>query len=257
MFKGSPYAHLMIPAQGYYDGSNVKKAPTPIIFPDGPHTSVEWQVAAYSSAAPDFLGAGATVMAPDGKTVLRAGTNGWTCMASTPGYDATKGWESAAAAAPVCLDAAGFPWLQAYMTGATPTIERDAFVWMLNGDLGFDNSNPAVMTEADAAPGQFVKSGPHLMIMPKDPKTLDLFPTDFTKGEPYVMFKGSPYAHLMIPFPGYYEPSNVKPTALTAEAPSEASRVPFLAPVVLVLAVLAYTAMGLRKQSVARTHPMT
>ena len=149
-----------------------------------PHTSVEWQVAAYSSAAPDVLGAGATVMAPDGKTVLRAGTNGWTCMASTPGYDATKGWESAAAAAPVCLDAAGFPWLQAYMTGATPTIERDAFVWMLNGDLGFDNSNPAVMTEADAAPGQFVKSGPHLMIMPKDPKTLDLFPTAFVTGEP-------------------------------------------------------------------------
>ena len=33
--------------------------------------------------------------------------------------------------------------------------------------------------EADAAPGQWIESGPHLMLMPKDPATLDAFTDDF------------------------------------------------------------------------------
>ena len=37
-----------------------------------------------------------------------------------------------------------------------------------------------------------------------DPKTIENFTTDFTTGEPYQMFKGTPYAHLMIPVEGYY-----------------------------------------------------
>jgi len=41
--------------------------------------------------------------------------------------------------------------------------------------------------------------------MPKDPATLANYPTDFTTGAPYVMFPGTPYAHLMIPVPGYYQ----------------------------------------------------
>jgi hypothetical protein len=41
--------------------------------------------------------------------------------------------------------------------------------------------------------------------MPKNPKSLKNFPTDFTKGEPYVMFSGTVYAHLMIPVEGYYD----------------------------------------------------
>jgi hypothetical protein len=41
--------------------------------------------------------------------------------------------------------------------------------------------------------------------MPKNPETIAAFSTDFTTGAPYQMFKGSPYAHLMIPFEGYYD----------------------------------------------------
>ena len=43
------------------------------------------------------------------------------------------------------------------------------------------------------------------MLMPKDPNSLKNFTTDFTKGEPYVMFPGTVYAHLMIPVEGYYD----------------------------------------------------
>ncbi len=184
----------MIPCPGYYDSGAIDRvSPGPITLPSSPHTSAEWQIAAYSSAAPDFLGGAATVMGPDGKTVLRKGTNGWTCMPTSPDYDESTGWASPAAAAPVCLPDSGFPWLQAWVTGTTPKVDRDVFVWMLNGDLGFDNTDATVTKKADAKDlGSWVQSGPHLMLMPKDPASLDKFTTDFKIGEPYVMFKGSP-----------------------------------------------------------------
>jgi hypothetical protein len=43
------------------------------------------------------------------------------------------------------------------------------------------------------------------MLMPKDPSTIEKFPTDFMSGAPYVMFAGTDYAHLMIPTEGYYK----------------------------------------------------
>mgnify|MGYP003318609286 CR=1 FL=1 len=75
---------------------------------------------------------------------------------------------------------------------------------MLHGDVGEDNTKMGVLNKRDATPGQWIESGPHLMLMPKDPKTIENFTTDFTTGEPYQMFKGTPYAHLMIPYEGYY-----------------------------------------------------
>ena len=65
----------------------------------------------------------------------------------------------------------------------------------LHGDMGEDNTKAGVLNEADAVPGQWIESGPHLMLMPKDPATLANYPTDFTTGAPYVMFPGTPYAH--------------------------------------------------------------
>jgi hypothetical protein len=37
------------------------------------------------------------------------------------------------------------------------------------------------------------------MVAVPDPKTLSKFSTDWKSGGPYVMFAGTPYAHLMIP----------------------------------------------------------
>ena len=168
------------------------------------HNSAAWQIKAYSSAAPDFLGDFATVIGSDG-SVLREGTNGWICQSANPRPVPATGWSSAHHAMPACHDGEGMKWMMGYMAGKAPDMERDTFMWMLHGDMGEDNTKAGVLNEADAEPGQWIESGPHLMLMPKDPATLANYPTDFTTGGPYVMFPGTPYAHLMIPVPGYYQ----------------------------------------------------
>ena len=61
------------------------------------------------------------------------------------------------------------------------------------------------MNKKDSTPGEWIESGPHLMLIPKNIESLDNWNTDFTTGEPYVMFPGTIYAHVMIPVEGYYE----------------------------------------------------
>ena len=45
----------------------------------------------------------------------------------------------------------------------------------------------------------------HLMLLPRDPSSLDGMGDDFNTGAPYVMFPGTSGAHVMIPVDGYYE----------------------------------------------------
>ena len=72
-------------------------------------------------------------------------------------------------------------------------------------NMGEDNSTPLVMTRDDAeAPANWIVSGPHLMLTPRVPSSLDEFTTDFRTGSPYLMFGGTEYAHLIIPMEDYY-----------------------------------------------------
>ena len=173
--------------------------------PEGPHDGVEWQIWAYSSAAPAPLGTNATVLGLDG-SVLREGSNGWTCMVGNPRPAPEGGWPTPHDAMPVCTDAVGMKWMSDFMAGQDPDIERDTFMWMLHGDVGEDNTTAGVLNKADAKdPSQWIESGPHLMLLPADPSSLDGMSDDFNTGAPYVMFPGTPGAHVMIPTAGYYE----------------------------------------------------
>ena len=173
--------------------------------PNSAHDGAEWQIWAYSSAAPAPLGNNATVLGLDG-SVLREGSNGWTCMVGNPRPAPASGWSSAHAAMPVCTDEVGMKWMSDFMAGKDPDIERDAFMWMLHGDVGEDNTTAGVLDISDATdPSQWIESGPHLMLLPKDPASLDGMSDDFNTGAPYVMFPGTPGAHVMIPTDGYYE----------------------------------------------------
>jgi len=174
--------------------------------PDGPHTSVEWRVWAYSTAAPSFIAANCSVMAMDG-TMLREGTNGWTAMAANPRgmSDPENGWKDAHEAMPMVGDAPAMQWAMAYMGGKTPMMDSDGWAWMLHGDMGEDNTKHLVFNKEDAVEGEWIESGAHLMLFPKNPASLDGQTTDFNTGAPYVMFKGTGYDHLMIPVEGYYD----------------------------------------------------
>ena len=172
--------------------------------PYGQHNTAKWQIWAYSSAAPSFLGDKATILGGDGKTI-RAGTNGWTCQAGNPRPYPEKGWKSAHEAMPACFDEVGAKWMGAFMKDEKPNLSRSTFMWMLHGDVGEDNTTPKVLNKADSTPGEWIESGPHLMLIPQDASDLANYSDDFMHGEPYVMMPDTVYAHIMIPVGGYYD----------------------------------------------------
>jgi len=45
----------------------------------------------------------------------------------------------------------------------------------------------------------YLISGPHVMIIVPDASSLDDLPSDPNSGGPWVMFQGTPYAHIMMP----------------------------------------------------------
>jgi hypothetical protein len=178
--------------------------------PEGPHTSTEWKIWAYSTAAPSFIAANCSVVDVDG-TVLREGTNGWTAMAANPRgmADSENGWKDPHEAMPMVGDGPAMQWAMAYMGGKTPEMDTDGWAWMLHGDMGEDNRKHLVIDDEGVAKAkadsQWIESGAHLMLFPKDPASLEGQTTNFNTGAPYVMFKGTGYDHLMIPVEGYYD----------------------------------------------------
>jgi len=165
--------------------------------------SVEWEIKTYTSAAPDFIGDFATVVGASGE-ILREGSNGWTCLPFIP--MPKMGFKTANEAAPACADANAVAWANAYIAQSKPEIENDGWIWMKHGDTGVDNFRPYSEGDKDNTdPEDWIYSGSHLMLMPKDPASLEGVSTDFTTGAPYVMMQGTPFVHLMIPLDGYYD----------------------------------------------------
>ena len=136
------------------------------------------------SAAPTMVSANATVM-HQGKVLVK-GTNGWVCMPETmPGDNA-----------PICNDSTWMEMLQAVGTKAPYEAKGLWFSYMLAGDGGVSNSDPYHADHANAE--DYIKEGPHLMlIVPK--QMLKGVTDDPHAGGPYVMWKDTPYAHIMIP----------------------------------------------------------
>ncbi|MGB5511489.1 MAG: hypothetical protein WBM87_07265 [Woeseiaceae bacterium] len=64
------------------------------------------------------------------------------------------------------------------------------------GDEGASNIDP--YAEGPTDDNEWIKEGAHLMIL-APAAMLDAYPTDPENGGPYVMWKGTPYQHLMVP----------------------------------------------------------
>ena len=149
---------------------------------DSSHASAQWQIEAYGTAAPDFIGNYATIIGGNGE-VLHEGSNGWICQPGNTRPFPKMGWSSAHEAMPLCMDENAFK----FMNGKQDEMTADGWAWMLHGDVG-----------------EWIESGPHMMLMPMDSDSIKNMSSDFTTGAPYVMMPNTPIAHLMIPLPGYY-----------------------------------------------------
>lgn len=139
------------------------------------------------SAAPQELAAGATIVDWEGN-VLREGTNDYVCYPTPPGFDGI---------APMCLDPAWNKLAKAWQSKSEVTIDEVGFGYMLGGDTGASNTDPYA-TDPDAVE-DWVDANEHIMMVVPDPAAYDALPTDPTYGGPWVMWKGTPYAHIMIP----------------------------------------------------------
>jgi hypothetical protein len=162
--------------------------------------SVAWKIEAYSTAAPREISEAAAVLdhGADGAMVeLRAGTNGWTCMPTAAPGD----YRTPREAAPMCADGAFMQWLDALMAGRTPEVAGLGLSYMLHGDVGASNIDPAAT--APTSDNEWIVTGPHLMMIAPDARQLDVIPADPASGGPYVMWKGTPWAHIMMPVPGH------------------------------------------------------
>ncbi|MCJ0826587.1 hypothetical protein MQC88_11600 [Luteimonas sp. 50] len=144
-------------------------------------------------AAPDKVGANASIVAlqADGSMrTLRAGDNGFTCMADNP---ATPGPD------PMCMDAAAMEWVGAWVGHKDPAGGKVGFMYMLAGGTDASNTDPHA-ARPDAG-NHWVTTGPHVMVVGADPAFYDQYPkgADPDTAVPYVMWAGTPYQHLMIP----------------------------------------------------------
>ena len=143
------------------------------------------------SAAPPAVAENATIVAVDEEgnmRTLREGTNNFTCMADdpTPGNN------------PMCLDANGMEWAHAWMTKAEPPEGKVGFGYMLAGGATPSNIDPHA---AEPAGGELKQEPAHVMIF-NLPQPVEDYPDggenpDMT--QPWVMWKGTPYEHLMVP----------------------------------------------------------
>jgi hypothetical protein len=142
------------------------------------------------AAAPASIAQGAAVSDLQGNE-LKSGTNGWTCypdIPDTPGTD------------PMCVDAAWAEWVQAWQSRSTPAVGGLGIAYMLSG--GSDASNTDPFASAPAPGHDWIDSGAHIMIIVPDIRALSSLPTDHASGGPYVMWQGTPYAHVMVPVAG-------------------------------------------------------
>jgi len=144
---------------------------------------------ALSAASPEIAKT-AAVMDWD-HSMLKKGAGAYTCMPTPPEIRAKGGRE------PMCLDKVWTEWGDAWMNKKPFKANAVGIAYMLAGDTGASNTDPYATTASPS--NQWVVEGPHLMVIVPDTAQLEGLSTDPHNGGPYVMWKGTPYAHIMVP----------------------------------------------------------
>jgi hypothetical protein len=98
---------------------------------------------------------------------------------------------------PMCLDPQFQKWATAYMGKSAPKLTAVGVAYMLQGDRGVSASDP--YADLTKKPADWVKAGPHIMVASPNAAALSSLPGKPNGGGPWVMWKGTPYAHIMVP----------------------------------------------------------
>jgi hypothetical protein len=149
--------------------------------------STEVKIARAMSAGPASVANAARIVDTDtqgNKVVLREGHNGFTCMPGDP---------EVVGEPPMCVDAASMQWFaDARAHKPKPTNTVPGITYTLACATQRSDTDPYDTTSPP------IPIGPHWMIMwPFDPKTTGL-PTTHKPTGAYIMWAGSPYAHVHI-----------------------------------------------------------
>jgi len=149
-------------------------------------TSEPAYLAKVKTAAPEHIMSKATsIMMQEGKPrELQAGSNGFTCLINPQGT-------------PLCADQNAMEWRKAVSERTQPP-DKMGFIYMLAGDTGTTNHDPH---QRDTHL-HWVQTGPHVMVV--GPRVREMVGYSRTvdvadASQPYVMYPGTPYEHLMLP----------------------------------------------------------
>lgn len=148
------------------------------------------------SAAPNSISQNATIKdwpSSEGgeMTTLKEGTNNFTCLPDMPD---TRGND------PMCLDEPWLKWADAWMNKKELTIDRMGFGYMLQGGTAESNTDP--YAEGPQPDNEWLEESiPHLMVIVPDSSMLKGLPVTPDEGGPWVMWRNTPYVHIMVPMP--------------------------------------------------------
>jgi hypothetical protein len=98
----------------------------------------------------------------------------------------------------MCFDQNAAQWVQAWVGHKPPPANVVGLMYMLEG--GTDASNTDPYAKQPTADNDWVKTGPHIMVVgSKDILAGHPSGRKPDTSVPYVMWAGTPYAHLMVP----------------------------------------------------------
>lgn len=189
------FSLFVTPAVGAADKQGSKKA-APV--KEVKAMSAQEQAALALTAAPSHIAkeAGVMVYGADGKlTETKKSGNGFTCIPTVMNLPDPD---------PMCMDAAVQQWMTDLMNNAPkPTNTIPGIAYMARGGSHFEKDGKVVMAGEGA---KVVKEPPHWMVMWPFDAAATKFPTAPNPSGVYIMFDGTPYAHLMV----YQDPRKMK-----------------------------------------------
>ena len=150
-------------------------------------------IASAMSAAPEAVGRNATIVVVDEKgqmQTLKEGTNNFTCLPDDPSTPAND---------PMCVDENGLEWTKAWIGKTEPPEGKIGFGYMLEGGGTPSNVEPYATKPPEGR--QYIQEPPHVMIFNYG-DGMQGYPDpgeDVDPSQPWVMWGGTPYEHLMIP----------------------------------------------------------